>query len=85
MDGVARQVLAQSPKGDEIWPPLPRCPENRGGGGLKIWRATKGPYLVLNLLPDERLDAPMCLAQASVCLNDGALYLGHRKGQQPAR
>lgn len=53
MDGVARQVLAQSPKGDEIWPPLPRCPENRERGwGLKIWRATKGPYLVLNLLPD---------------------------------
>lgn len=28
MDGVKRQPLAQSPNGDEMWPPQPGCPEN---------------------------------------------------------
>lgn len=56
MDGVARQALTQSPKGDKIWPPLPGFPEKGEDGD---WRATKEPYLVLNLcLTSERLDAP---------------------------
>lgn len=49
MNGVARQALTKSPKGDKIWPPPAWAPRNREDAD---WRATKEPCL-LNLLLDE--------------------------------